>query len=140
MTLAWEYWFKTEEAMGMRKILAHKILGCKRTHKPRRTLPGFFTDFMELCGSKDQIAPWHENFINDVANPKSSIRCYFFKYFVLTGFLKKYWTKIEQKFIKYLMEPTWVGSNHLKFSEKWMLWVVSFLGLMRFYQFQFYLH
>ena len=38
--------------------------------------------------------------------------CYFFKCFVLTDFfLKKHF---ERKFIQYLMELTWVGSNHLK--------------------------
>ena len=40
-----------EDAMGIRKILAHDIR-MKKRYKPRRTLDGFLRIFMELCGSK----------------------------------------------------------------------------------------
>ena len=50
-----------EEAIGMRKILAHDMR--------MKTLSGFVRTFMELCGSKVQLAPPSpspplENFIN----------------------------------------------------------------------------
>ena len=63
-----------EEAMGMRKILAHYI------RMKKRTLSGFLQIFMELCKSKVQLAPLHGNFINSMAllTPKSSICRYFF--------------------------------------------------------------
>ena len=38
-----------EEAIGMRKILAHDMR--------MKTLSGFVRTFMELCGSKVQLAP-----------------------------------------------------------------------------------
>ena len=38
-----------EEAIGMRKILAHDMR--------MKTLSGFVQTFMELCGSKVQLAP-----------------------------------------------------------------------------------
>ena len=62
-----------EEAMGMRKILAH-------IRMKKRTLSGFLQIFMELCKSKVQLAPLHGNFINSMTllTPKSSICCYFF--------------------------------------------------------------
>ena len=50
-----------EEAMGMRKILAHYI------RMKKRTLSGFLQIFMELCKSKVQLAPLHGNFINSMA-------------------------------------------------------------------------
>ena len=45
------------------------ILGCKRIHKPRKTLSGLWI-FVELCGPRVQLAPPHGNFINGVANPE----------------------------------------------------------------------
>ena len=45
-------------------------LGCKRSHKLERTFSGFSWMFIELSGSKVQLAPPHANFINGVANPE----------------------------------------------------------------------
>ena len=44
----------------------------------------------------------------------------------------------EGKFVKYLMELTWVGNNHLKFFWKMDALSMSFLGLI--FRFEFYLH
>ena len=103
-------------------------LGCKRIHKPRPTLSGFLRIFMEFCGSKFPLAPPYRILSIASLATKSSLCCYFFKYFVLTDF---FWKKayFKRKFIKYLMELTWVGSNHLKVFWKWMLWLVSVLGI-----------
>ena len=68
--LAWEYWSKTEVVMGMRKVLAHDVR-MQKTPQTKRTLSGFLPTFMELCGSKVQLAPPLGNFINfGVANPE----------------------------------------------------------------------
>ena len=123
----------------MRNLLA-LILGCKRIHKQRRTLPGFLRIFMGLCGSKVQVTPLYRNFINDVTNPKIVYMLLLFKYLltVMTDLKKKKMLTLkENSLIKYLMELTWVGRNHLKngcFKQ------LVFGGLMRFYQFEFYLH
>ena len=66
-----------EEAMGMRKILAHEIRMKKKIHKPRRTRCGFLQIFMELCGSKVQLAPLHGNFINSFANLEITLTDFF---------------------------------------------------------------
>ena len=116
--LAWEYWFDTEEAMVMRKILA-LILGCKRIHKPGRTVPGFLQIFMELCQSKAQLAPPHGNPINGAANPEIVYMLLLFQILCIDWFyfFLKY-VYFERKFTKYLMELAWVGSNHLKVFRK----------------------
>ena len=66
----WEYRsINTEEVVGMRKVLAHDI----RMQKNPQTKEDFFWilgTLMELCGSKVQLAPPHENFISGVANPE----------------------------------------------------------------------
>ena len=68
--LAWEYWSNTEEVMGMRKVLAHDVR-MQKTPQTKRTLSGFLPTFMELCGSKVQLAPPLGNFINfGVGNPE----------------------------------------------------------------------
>ena len=54
-----------EEAMGIRKMLAHDYY-----HKPRRTLFGFLRIFMALCRSTVQLALTHGNFIPGFANPE----------------------------------------------------------------------
>ena len=74
------------EGLGMGKIWAHgtrmqknpqtredMVLGCKRIHKPGRTFSGFSRVFMELYGSKVQLAPQHGYFIMASLTPKSSI-------------------------------------------------------------------
>ena len=111
-------WFNKGEAMVMRKILA-LILGCKRIHKPRRILSGFLRIFIELCGSKVQLAPLQGNFINGVAKPEIVCMLLLFQILCIDGFyfLKKN-IYFEGKFVKYLMELTWVGNNHLKFFWK----------------------
>ena len=56
-----------EEAMGIRKILAHEIR-MKKNPQTKRTLSGFVRIFMELCRTKDQLAPPHGNFFRGVPN------------------------------------------------------------------------
>ena len=68
--------------------------------------------FMELCGSKIQLAPPHGNFINGVANPEMVYMLLLFQILCIDLFKKNAY--FERKFIKYLMELLWVGSNHLK--------------------------
>ena len=72
--------------MGMRKLLAHDIR-MQKNPQTKEDTSWILRIFMELCGSKVQLAPLHESFF-----------------------------------------------------EKWMLWVVSFWVLMRFYQFEFHLY
>ena len=64
------------EGLGMRKI----VYTCKRIHKPGRTFSGFSQIFMEFCRSNVQLAPPHENILNDITNPKI---VYTFFWFVL---------------------------------------------------------
>ena len=61
-----------EEAMGMRKILAHNFR-MKKNHKLRRTLSGSLLIFMELYGFRVQLAPRME--ISSIASltPKSPL-------------------------------------------------------------------
>ena len=47
------------------------VLGCKRIHKPGRTIYGFSRSFVELCGSKARLASPPRNFINGIANPEN---------------------------------------------------------------------
>ena len=42
----------------------------QKVHKTGNTFSGFSRIFMELCGSKVQLASSHGNFIDDVANPE----------------------------------------------------------------------
>ena len=75
-----------EEAIGMRKILAHDMR--------MKTLSGFVQTFMELCGSKVQLAPPPSaplppaRKLHQLASLtlKSSLSFYFFKHFVLIDF------------------------------------------------------
>ena len=63
-----------EDAMGIRKILAHDIRmkkNPKRIQKPRRTLSGFLRIFMELCRSEVPLAHPQGNFISGVANAET---------------------------------------------------------------------
>ena len=64
-----------EEAIGMRKILLHDI----RKKKNPQTKGRFLWIFIELCGSKVQLAPLHGNFISVVANPKIVYMLLFFQ-------------------------------------------------------------
>ena len=50
------------------------VLECKRFHKLGRIFSRLSRIFMEFWGSKVHLAPTHENFINGVANPESSIQ------------------------------------------------------------------
>ena len=57
-----------------------------------------FTDFQQVKvqRSKVQLTPLHGNFIKGVANPEIVyMLLYYFKYFVLTDFLKKYCLKVH---------------------------------------------
>ena len=77
----------------------------------------FLQIFMKLAGPKPNLHPRTEMSSMALLTPKLSIYCYFFKYFVLTDFFYfLFFFKVcfERKFIKYLMELTWAGSNHLK--------------------------
>ena len=72
-----------EEAIGMRKILAHDMR--------MKTLSGFVQSFMELCGSKVQLSPPPlppARKLRQLASLtlKSSLSFYFFKHFVLIDF------------------------------------------------------
>ena len=58
--------FNTEEAIGMRKILAHDT----RMQKNPQTKESTWRIFMELCGSKVQMAQPHGNLINGFAKPE----------------------------------------------------------------------
>ena len=104
------------------------ILGCKRIHKPSRTLPEFLRILWSYANPKSNLH--HRTEISSMAslNPKSSISNAFSKTLYWLIFFKKN-AYFERKFIKYLMELRWVGTNHLKVFEKWMLWVVSFSGV-----------
>ena len=59
--------YDAEEAVGIRKILAHKIRMTKNP-QTKRTLSWFVRIFMELCQSKVQLAPPHGNFFRGVPN------------------------------------------------------------------------
>ena len=106
---------------------------------------GHFLDFYRFLGSyagpKSNLHPRTE--ISSMASltPKLSIYCYYFKYFVLTDFfLFKKNTYFARKFIKFQWNLHGSEGTIWKIFEKWMLWVVSFLGVNAFYQFEFYLH
>ena len=109
------------------------ILGWKRIHKPRRTLSGFLQMFMELCGSRVQLAPPHGNFINGVANPEIVYMLLCFQILCIDWFFFKKKRLLWQKFCQILMQLTWSEATIWKFFEKWMLWVVSFLGVDAFF-------
>ena len=71
--------------------------------------------FIELCGSKVQLAPPHGNFINGFGNSEIVYMLLLFQMLLLTDiFLFKKSAYFEPKFMKYLIEPTWVWSNQLK--------------------------
>ena len=120
-SLAWEYRSNTdmqlhdpEEAVQKRlwelEKYYHMILGWKRSHKTRRTLSGFLRIFMELCGSKVQLAPPHGIAISGFTNAEIIICCYVFKYFVLTDL---YSLSLRENLLNF--NGTYVvGSNHLK--------------------------
>ena len=63
------YIYQLPERLGMTKILAHGK-GCKRIHKTRHPFLVFSRIFMELCGSKVQLALPDGKLINCIANPK----------------------------------------------------------------------
>ena len=98
-------------------------------HKPRRTLSEFLRFFWELYGSKVKLAPFTEISSIGSLTPKSPIRCYFFKYYWLI--LKK-----NAYFDRNLLHFNGTGMARKQpfegFFEKWMVWVVSFLGLNAF--------
>ena len=58
--------FNKEEAIGLRKKLAHDT----RVQKNPQTQESTLRIFMELCGSKVQLTPLHRNLINGFANPE----------------------------------------------------------------------
>ena len=60
-----------EEAMGIRKTLAHDIRLKKNPQVKEDTFWGFLRIFMKLCWCKAQLAPPHRNCINGVANPEA---------------------------------------------------------------------
>ena len=60
------YIYELPEVLGMKKIYAHGT----RMQKNPQTREDILRIFMELCGSKVQLAPQHRNFINGIANPK----------------------------------------------------------------------
>ena len=64
--------YQLPEGLGMRKILAHGIR-MQKIHKPRWIFSGFSQIFIELCGSKVQLAPSQKKFINGVATSTSAI-------------------------------------------------------------------
>ena len=64
------YIYELPEGLGMRKTLAHGIR-MEKNQKPGRIFSGFSRVLMELCGSKVQLAPPQENFINGVSNPEA---------------------------------------------------------------------
>ena len=108
-----------EEAMGIRKMLAHDYY-----HKPRRTLFGFLRIFMALCRSTVQLALTHEISSMALPTPKSPMLLRF--QILCIDQLKKN-SYFDRKLTKSESEATiW------KFFEKWMLWVVSFLGVDAF--------
>ena len=71
--------------------------------------------FMESWGYNIQLALPHGNFISDLANPEIVYMLLLFQILCIDWlyFFRKN-VYFERKFIKYLMELTWVGSNHLK--------------------------
>ena len=103
------------------------ILGCKRIHKPKRTLSGFLRIFMKLCRSKVQLAPPHGNFINGVANPEIVYTLLLFQILCIDWYYY-----FEGKLIKYLMDLHGSKAAIWIFFEKWMLWVVSLSGVDAF--------
>ena len=58
-----------EEAMGIRKILAHDIK-MKKNPQTKDDTVWIFKDFHGVCGLKVQLAPPHGNFTSGGANPK----------------------------------------------------------------------
>ena len=69
------------EGLGMRKTLAYGI----RMQKNPYMRTNIFWIFMELCGSKVQLAAPHGNFINGVAKPEiiyvSFTSCFNFQFY-----------------------------------------------------------
>ena len=136
ISISIEYWFNTEEAIGMRKVLPHDV----KMQKNPQTKEGtswIFTNFhgvMRLqspnCTAAQKFHQW-KSFIHAATFSNTLYWLIFFK--------KN--TYFERKFIKYLMELTWVGNNHLKVFWKMDALSSCFLGgLIHFYQFEFYLH
>ena len=89
----------------MRKILAHDV----GMQKKPQTKENNLRIFIELCGSKVQLAPPHGNFINGFGNSKIVCMLLLFQMLLLTDiFLFKKSAYFELKFMKFLIEPTWV--------------------------------
>ena len=61
------YNYQLPEGLGVRKMLAHGIRMLKNS-KTREDSFGFSRIFIELCGSKVQLALPHRKFINSAAN------------------------------------------------------------------------
>ena len=69
-------------------------MGGKIIHRPERTYSGFSQIFIELCGSKVQLAPLHGNFSNGATNPNIT---YFENEFGAIENWKYHWKRITLK-------------------------------------------
>ena len=89
----------------MRKILAHDV----RMQKKPQTKENTLRIFIELSCSKVQLAPPYGNFINGFGNSEIVYMLLLFQILLLIDiFLFKRSAYFEPKFIKYLIETTWV--------------------------------
>ena len=94
-----------KEANGMRKILAHDVRMKKNPQTKEDTL-WIFTDFHGVMRVQSQTCTPSRKFHQLVSpTPKSSMCCYFLKYFVLIDFCFCFFFKkdayFDRKFIEF---------------------------------------
>ena len=61
------YIYELPEDLGMKKNIYAHGSGMQKNPQFKEDI---FRIFIELCGSKVQLASWQRNFINGIANPK----------------------------------------------------------------------
>ena len=107
--------------LGMRKI----VYTCKRIHKPGTAFSGFSQIFMEFCRSNVELAPPHENILNDITNPKIVYN------FFLVCFLEYYPASLMDKLLSamYLISSEWDMQHCVQFPTvvgfvdiQWCVW------------------
>ena len=73
-----------------------------------------FTDFHGVMRVHNPTRTIARNYINGAANPEIAFMLLLFQILCINWFFFRKSAYFKRKFIKYLMELTWVGSNHLK--------------------------